>query len=137
VKMVRGRGNVDNAILDTLKQIIARLDVVEIAQRRGAHLDDVSDNEAVAPKEEEERNAFIDSSKYLHTCLVVRTSGLYPNTNTFTFKDPTTNSHFSVLLSNPLPKTFSNSKPKHSIYTYQNGLHIIPEHYIRGRLTQK
>ena len=48
--MVRGRGNnVDNAILDQLRQIAARLDVVETSQRRGAHLDDVSDDEAVAP----------------------------------------------------------------------------------------
>ena len=47
--MVRGRGNADNAILDTLRQIAARLDAVETAQRRGAHLDDVSDDEAVAP----------------------------------------------------------------------------------------
>ena len=47
--MVRGRGNDDNEILDTLRQIAARLDVVEISQRRGAHLDDVSDDEVVAP----------------------------------------------------------------------------------------
>ena len=48
--MVCGRGNnVDNAILDQLRQIAARLDVVEIAQRRGAHIDDVSDDEVVAP----------------------------------------------------------------------------------------
>ena len=43
--MVCGRGNVDNSILDQLRQISAILDVVEIALRRGAHLDD----EAVAP----------------------------------------------------------------------------------------
>ena len=47
--MAGGRGNVDNAILDTLRQIAARLDVVEIAQRRQAHIDDVSDDEVVAP----------------------------------------------------------------------------------------
>ena len=47
--MVCGRGNFDNAILDTLRQITARLDVVETTQRRGAHLDDVSDDEVVAP----------------------------------------------------------------------------------------
>ena len=47
--MVKGRGNVDNSILDTLRQIEARLDGVEIIQRRGAHLNDVSDDEAVAP----------------------------------------------------------------------------------------
>ena len=44
--MVQGQ-NVDNAIMDTLRQIVARLDVVETAQRRGAHLDDVSDDEAI------------------------------------------------------------------------------------------
>ena len=47
--MVRGRRNVDNAILDTLRQIAARLDVVETTQRRGTHLDEVSDDEAIAP----------------------------------------------------------------------------------------
>ena len=47
--MVCGRRNVDNAILDQLKQIVAKSDVVETAQRRGAHLDDVSDDEAIAP----------------------------------------------------------------------------------------
>ena len=47
--MVRGRRNVDNAILDQLRKIVARLDVVEIAQRRGEHLYDVSDEEEAAP----------------------------------------------------------------------------------------
>ena len=48
--MVRGRGNnVDNVILDQLRQIATRLDVVQIAQRRGAHLEDVSDDEVAAP----------------------------------------------------------------------------------------
>lgn len=47
--MVRGRGNVDNVVLDTLRQIAARLDVVETTQRRGVHLDDVSDDESAAP----------------------------------------------------------------------------------------
>ena len=47
--MVCGRGNADNAILDQLRQIAARLDVAETAQRRGAHLDDVSDDEAATP----------------------------------------------------------------------------------------
>ena len=47
--MVHGRGNNDNAILDQLRQISARLDVVEIAQRRGEHLDDISDDEEAAP----------------------------------------------------------------------------------------
>ena len=43
--MVHGRGNnVDNAILDLLRQLAARLDAVEKTQRRGAHLEDVSDD---------------------------------------------------------------------------------------------
>ena len=58
--MVQGRGNVDNAILDTLRQIVARLDVVETTHRRGPHLDDVSDDEGLAlnpkpePKEDQD-----------------------------------------------------------------------------------
>ena len=48
--MVCGRGNnVDNAILHQLRKIAARLDVVETAQRIGAHLEDVSDDEVAAP----------------------------------------------------------------------------------------
>ena len=47
--MVPGRGKADNAILETLRQIVAKLDAMETTQRRGAHLDDVSDDEAVAP----------------------------------------------------------------------------------------
>ena len=47
--MVWGRWNIDNAILDVLRQITTKLDVVETSQRRGAHLEDVSDDEAVAP----------------------------------------------------------------------------------------
>ena len=47
--MVRGSRNANNATLDQLRQIIARLDVVELAERRGAHLDYVSDDEEVAP----------------------------------------------------------------------------------------
>ena len=48
--MVRGRGNnVDNVILDQLRQNVARLDAMEIAQMRGAHLEDVSDDEATTP----------------------------------------------------------------------------------------
>ena len=43
-----------------MRQIIARLDVVDIAQRRGAHLDDVSDDEVVVtepnPKHEEDQD---------------------------------------------------------------------------------
>ena len=45
VKMVWGR-NVDNAIIDTLRQIVAILDVAKTAQRRWSHLDYVSDGEA-------------------------------------------------------------------------------------------
>ena len=47
--MVHGReNNVDNSILDQLRQIAARLDAVETTQRKGVHLEDVSD-EVVAP----------------------------------------------------------------------------------------
>ena len=59
--MVRGRGNkVDNVVLDQLRQIAARLDAMEIAKRRGAHLEDVSDDEVTAsnhnpePKEDQD-----------------------------------------------------------------------------------
>ena len=47
--MVRGRGNTDNVILHTMRHIAAILDAIEIVQRRGSHLDDVSDDEALAP----------------------------------------------------------------------------------------
>ena len=47
--MVHGRGNADNVILDQLRQIAARLDVMETAQRRGEHLEYVSDDEVAAP----------------------------------------------------------------------------------------
>lgn len=45
--MVQGRGNVDNVILDTLRQIVSILDVMKIVQRRGAHLHDVSDDKSI------------------------------------------------------------------------------------------
>ena len=35
--------------MDQLRQIAARLDAMESTQRRGAHLDDVSDDEVAAP----------------------------------------------------------------------------------------
>ena len=35
--------------IDQLRQITARLDVVETTQRRGAHLEDVSNDEVAAP----------------------------------------------------------------------------------------
>ena len=47
--MVRSRENINNATLDQLRQIAARLDVVETSQSREAHLEDVSDDEVVAP----------------------------------------------------------------------------------------
>ena len=47
--MVHGRRNADNAISDQLRQITSRLDVVEISQRRGAHIDDVCDDEEATP----------------------------------------------------------------------------------------
>ena len=58
--MVCGRNNVDNVILDQLRQIIEKLDLVEIAQRRWAHLEDVIDDEVVAsnhnPEPKEDQN---------------------------------------------------------------------------------
>ena len=38
-----------NAILDQLREIVAKLDVVEIAQRRRMHLEDDSDDEVATP----------------------------------------------------------------------------------------
>ena len=46
--MVHGRGNVDNAIMDMLRQITTKLEVIETMQRRCVHLEDVThDEEAV------------------------------------------------------------------------------------------
>ena len=48
--MVHGRGNnIDNTILDHLRQIAARLDDMGIAQRRGLYLEDLSHDEVEAP----------------------------------------------------------------------------------------
>ena len=64
--MVRGRGNnVDNAILDQLREIAARLDDVEIAQRRGAHLEDMSDDEVVVPNHNPEPEEDQDEERLL------------------------------------------------------------------------
>ena len=64
--MVHGRGNnVDNAILDQLRQISGRLDVVETAQRRGAHLEDVSDDEATTPNHNPKPEEDHDEEKML------------------------------------------------------------------------
>ena len=64
--MVRGRGNnVDNAILDQLRQITTKLDVVETTQRRGAHLDDVSDDEAATPNHNTEPEEDEDEERLL------------------------------------------------------------------------
>ena len=58
--MVCGRGNnVDNPILDQLRQIAARLNAVETTQRRGAHLEDVSDDEVAAPKEDQDEERLL------------------------------------------------------------------------------
>ena len=54
--MVRGR-NVDNAIIDTLRQIVAILDVMETTQSRHAHLDDVGDDEANVPNTNDQDEA--------------------------------------------------------------------------------
>ena len=61
--MVQGR-NVDNAIIDTLRKIVARLDVVEISQR-GAHLDNVSDDEANVPNPNPEPEEDQDEARLL------------------------------------------------------------------------
>lgn len=53
VKMVQGRGNVDNTIMDMLRQISTRLDLVETTQRRVVHLDDSSDDEVVVASNHE------------------------------------------------------------------------------------
>ena len=63
--MVRGRGNAANIILDTLTYIIARLDTIEITQRRRAHIDDVSDDEAVAPNPNSEPKENQDEERLL------------------------------------------------------------------------
>lgn len=47
--MVQGRGDADNSIMDMLRQITKRLEGIEIVQKRGVHLDDVSDDEEVVP----------------------------------------------------------------------------------------
>ena len=49
VKMVWGRGNVDNAIMDMLRKIAKILEAIEIAQRRGVHIEDFSDDKEVIP----------------------------------------------------------------------------------------
>ena len=64
--MAHGRGNnVDNAILDQLRQIAARLDAMEIAQRRGAHLEDVSDDEVAVPNHNPEPEEDQDEERLL------------------------------------------------------------------------
>ena len=63
--MVRGRGNADNATLDQLRQITALLDVMETTQRRGEHLVDVSDDEAIAPKPNPEPGGDQDKERLL------------------------------------------------------------------------
>ena len=63
--MVRGRGNINNAILDQLRQIIGKLDGLEISQRRGAHLDDVSDDKVAAPNHNQEPEEDQDEERLL------------------------------------------------------------------------
>lgn len=43
IKIVQGIGNVDNAIMDMLRQIVARVESKETSQRRGVYIDDISD----------------------------------------------------------------------------------------------
>ena len=54
--MVRGRENVDNAMLDQLRQIVARLDVVETTHKRATHLDDEATVPNHNPKPEEDQD---------------------------------------------------------------------------------
>ena len=64
--MVHGRGNnVDNSILDQLRQIAAILDAMETSQRRGTHLDDVSDDNVVAPNHNPEPGEDQDEERLL------------------------------------------------------------------------
>ena len=63
--MVPGRGNIDNAILDTLRQIATRLDDMETTQRRGAHIDDLSYDEVVAPNPNPELEEDQDEARLL------------------------------------------------------------------------
>ena len=51
--------------MDQLRKIAARLAIVETTQRRGAHLDDVSDDEAVAPNHNLEPGEDQDEKKLL------------------------------------------------------------------------
>ena len=62
--MVRGR-NVDNAIIDTLRQIVARLDAMETAQRREVHLDVASDDEANVPNPNPEPKEYHDEVRLM------------------------------------------------------------------------
>ena len=74
--MVRGRGNnVDNAILDYSRQIATRLDVVEIAYRRGVHLEDVSDDEVATPNHNPKPKEDQDEERLLR---VLSTKNLKP-----------------------------------------------------------
>ncbi len=63
--MVHGRGNDDNAILDQLRQIATRLDAMETTQRRGAHLDDVSDDEVATPNHNPKPKEYQDEERLL------------------------------------------------------------------------
>ena len=63
--MICGRGNADNAILDQLRQIAARLDATETTQRRRAHLDNVSDDEVVAPNHNPKPKEYQDEARLL------------------------------------------------------------------------
>ena len=47
--MVYGRGNTNNAIMDMLRYIAARLEAIEKLKRRGVHLEYVSDEKEETP----------------------------------------------------------------------------------------
>ena len=48
-----------------MRQIAAKLDAMKIAQRRGAHLEDVSDDEVVAPNHNPEPKEDQDEERLL------------------------------------------------------------------------
>ena len=63
--------------MDILRQIIDRLDVVETIRRRGAHLDNVSDDEGLAPnpnlepKEDQDNERLLRALSRAHSKLVI------------------------------------------------------------------
>ena len=63
--MVCGRRNANNAILDQLRQIVARLDAMETTQTRGAHLEVVNDDEVATPNHNPKPEEDQDEERFL------------------------------------------------------------------------